>query len=67
MQLRKGLVVIASLLFSVTLGAGWAQTNLITNGSFESPVVPDGNYGLVSNGQTLFRGGVWWAQAGTWP
>ena len=42
MQLRKGLVVIASLLFSVALGVGLAEANLLSNSSFESPVVTAG-------------------------
>jgi hypothetical protein len=53
---KQGSVIMASLLFSVTLGGGWAQTNLITNGSFEAPVVPYGNYILVSTGQDLIPG-----------
>ncbi len=61
MQLRKGLVVIALLFFSVALGAGLAQANLFSNSSFESPVVTAGTYGLVSNGQTTIPG---WSVAG---
>jgi hypothetical protein len=56
MQLRKGLMVIAVLFFSMTLCAGLAQANLLSNGSFESPVVTAGTYSLVSTGQTLIPG-----------
>ena len=56
MQFRKGLVVIALLFFSMTLGTGLARANLLSNGSFESPTVTAGTATYVSTGENTIPG-----------